>query len=258
MAPVYELLSREVKVTVRNQDCGERRQTVRVCIEQHTASSPVHKKDLVVRMTDDTDPFFLYNLVISEDDFQSLKLQQGLLVDFTAFPQKFIDLLYQCINEENKEVPRFLLQLSSGTVLGSSPAQLDIVETNPFKHLTHLSLRLLPANDMEVKTYLATCLKCIKEKEMTLQHKLKKTEDDLSRHLICTQQSISEKSAELEQIKNDSSSKITSLKSQHTAELRSEKDQAQQVPDFMEHGKLIVGGLTTGNLGNPKALHGTI
>ncbi|XP_073427742.1 spindle assembly abnormal protein 6 homolog [Dendrobates tinctorius] len=228
MAPVYELLSREVKVTVRNQDCGERRQTVRVCIEQRTASSPVHKKDLVVRMTDDTDPFFLYNLVISEEDFQSLKLQQGLLVDFTAFPQKFIDLLYQCINEENKEVPRFLLQLSSGTVLGSSPAQLDIVETNPFKHLTHLSLRLLPANDMEVKTYLATCLKCIKEKEMTLQHKLKKTEDDLTRQLICAQQSLSEKSTELEQIKNDSSSKIASLSSQHTAELRSEKDKAQQ------------------------------
>ncbi|XP_073499145.1 spindle assembly abnormal protein 6 homolog isoform X2 [Phyllobates terribilis] len=179
-------------------------------------------------MTDDSDPFFLYNLMISEEDFQSLKLQQGLLVDFSAFPQKFIDLLYQCINEENKEVPRFLLQLSSGSVLGSSPAQLDIVETNPFKHLTHLSLRLLPANDMEVKTYLATCLKCIKEKEMTLQHKLKKTEDDLTRQLICTQQSLSEKSTELEQIKTDSSSRIASLSSQHTAELSSEKDKAQQ------------------------------
>ncbi|KAM4023334.1 spindle assembly abnormal protein 6 homolog isoform 2-T2 [Anomaloglossus baeobatrachus] len=228
MAPVDELLSREVKVVLRNQECSDRRQIVRICIEQRTASAPVHKKDLVVRMTDDTDPFFLYNLVISEDDFQSLKLQQGLLVDFSSFPKKFIDLLYQCINEENKEVPRFLLQLSSGTVLGSSPAQLDIVETNPFKHLTHLSLRLLPANDLEVKTYLATCLKCIKEKEMTLQHNLKKTEDDLTRQLICIQQSLLEKSTELEQIKSDSSSKIATLNSQHTAELRGEKDQAQQ------------------------------
>ncbi|XP_069823658.1 spindle assembly abnormal protein 6 homolog [Dendropsophus ebraccatus] len=224
----HELLSREVKVLLRNQDCTERRQTVRICIEQRTASSPVHKKDLVVRMTDDTDPFFLYNLVISEDDFQSLKLQQGLLVDFSAFPQKFIDLLYQCINEENKEVPRFLLQLSSVTVLGESPAQLDVVETNPFKHLTHLSLRLLPANDMEVKTYLATCLKCIKEEKMTLQHKLRKTEEDLSRQLIGAQQSLSERSIELENLRSDSTAKITSLKSQHTAELTSEREKAQQ------------------------------
>lgn len=27
-------------------------------------------QDLAVRLTDDTDPFFLYNLVISEEDFQ--------------------------------------------------------------------------------------------------------------------------------------------------------------------------------------------
>lgn len=58
---------------------------------------------------------------------------------------------------------RFVLQLSySGAVLGSSPAQLDVVETNSFKHLTHLSLRFQPANDVDVKTYLATCLRCIK------------------------------------------------------------------------------------------------
>ncbi|XP_075689459.1 spindle assembly abnormal protein 6 homolog [Rhinoderma darwinii] len=228
MAQVQELLSRELKVLLRNQDCNERKQTVRICIELRAGSTPVHKKELVVRITDDSDPFFLYNLVISEEDFQSLKLQQGLLVDFSAFPQKFIDLLYQCINEENKEVPRFLLQLSSSTVLGSSPAQLDVVETNPFKHLTHLSLRLLPANDVEVKTYLATCLKCIKEEKIMLQHKLKKTEDDLTRQLICTQQSLSEKSIELENLKSESSSKITSQKSQYTIELTSEKEKAQQ------------------------------
>jgi len=36
----------------------------------------------------------------------SLKVQQGLLVDFGAFPQKFIDLLEMCLKEEHKEVPK--------------------------------------------------------------------------------------------------------------------------------------------------------
>ncbi|XP_056384060.1 spindle assembly abnormal protein 6 homolog [Hyla sarda] len=117
---------------------------------------------------------------------------------------------------------------SSGAVLSGSPAQLDVVETNPFKHLTHLSLRLLPANDVEVKTYLATCLKCIKEERMMLQHKLKKTEDDLTRQLISAQQSLSEKSIELEKLRSDSAAKITSLRGQHTAELTREKEKAQQ------------------------------
>jgi spindle assembly abnormal protein 6 len=38
--------------------------------------------------------------------FYSLKTQQGLLVDFAAFPQKFIDLLEMGIREEHKEMPK--------------------------------------------------------------------------------------------------------------------------------------------------------
>ncbi|KAM8930015.1 spindle assembly abnormal protein 6 homolog [Pelodytes ibericus] len=225
MAQVQELFSHELKVLLRSRDTEERCLNVRICIELHS-SSPSHKKDLVVRMTDDADPFFLYNLVISEEDFQSLKIQQGLLVDFSSFPQKFINLLYQCIQEENKEVPRFLLQLSP--TMGGSPAQLDVIETNPFKHLTHLSLRLLPANDMEIKSYLASCLRCIKEEKSLLQQKLKITEEDLSRQLISTQQSLSEKCLELERIKSESSTKVTALTSQHAAELTNEKENAQK------------------------------
>ena len=37
-------------------------------------------------------------------------------------------------------------------------AELCIVETNPFKHLTHLALRLQPGSDADVKKYLAACL----------------------------------------------------------------------------------------------------
>ncbi|XP_075473202.1 spindle assembly abnormal protein 6 homolog isoform X2 [Ascaphus truei] len=202
---------------------------VRICIELHSATSPVHKKDLVVKVTDDADPFFLFNLVISEDDFQSLKVQQGLLVDFSAFPQKFIDLLHQCIQEEGKDVPRFLLQLtSSASVLGNSAAQLDVVETNPFKHLTHLSLRLLPANDLEIKTYLAASLRCIKEEKNVLQKSLKRTEDDLGRQLMCVQQTLSEKSRELDRLKSEWSLQVTALTSQHSEERTREKDKAQQ------------------------------
>ncbi|KAM4722876.1 spindle assembly abnormal protein 6 homolog [Rhinophrynus dorsalis] len=229
MSQVQELLSHELKVLLRNRDSEERRLNVRICIELHTSASPVHKKDLVVQMTDDLDPFFLYNLVISEDEFQSLKIQQGLLIDFSAFPQKFIDLLCQCIQEESKEMPRFLLQLSpSSSVLGSSPAQLDVIETNPFKHLIHLSLRLLPANDLEIKTYLAACLRCIKDEKYQLQQTLKKTEEDLSRQLLCSQQTLSEKSQELERLKSELSLKVTALTSQHTTELTHEKERAQK------------------------------
>ncbi|RLW05896.1 hypothetical protein DV515_00004964 [Chloebia gouldiae] len=223
------IFDRAVSVRVRGCGCEERRLNVRVNIELLSISNPVHKKDLAVRLTDDTDPFFLYNLVISEEDFQSLKSQQGLLVDFSAFPQKFIDLLQQCIQEQNKDIPRFLLQLvSSAPALDHTPVSLNVVETNPFKHLTHLSLKFLPGTDAEIKKFLANCLKCLKEDKMILEEKLKKTEEDLTRQLSYTQQSLSEKSRELDKLKNEWTSYTTALSSKHSQELTSEKERALQ------------------------------
>ncbi|NWX85119.1 SAS6 protein, partial [Nothoprocta pentlandii] len=206
-----------------------RRLNVRVNIELLSISNPVHKKDLAVRLTDDSDPFFLYNLVISEEDFQSLKSQQGLLVDFSSFPQKFIDLLHQCIQEQNKDIPRFLLQLvSSASVLDHMPVFLNVVETNPFKHLTHLSLKFLPGNDAEIKKFLASCLKSLKEDKEMLEQKLRKTEEDFTRQLSYAQQSLSEKSQELEKLKNEWTTYTTTLTSKHSQELTNEKERALQ------------------------------
>nr|XP_019602573.1 PREDICTED: spindle assembly abnormal protein 6 homolog [Rhinolophus sinicus] len=220
------LFQQLVPLQVKCKDCEERRVSVRVSIELQSVSNPVHRKDLVIRLTDDTDPFFLYNLVISEEDFQSLKFQQGLLVDFLAFPQKFIDLLQQCTQEHAKEIPRFLLQLvSPAAILDNSPAFLNVVETNPFKHLTHLSLKLLPGNDVEIKKFLAGCLKCSKEEKFSLTQSL----EDVTRQLNFTQKTLSEKIQELDKLRNEWASHTAALSNKHSQELTSEKEKALQV-----------------------------
>lgn len=61
-------------------------------------------------------------------------------------------------------VPRFLLQFVVGSGLDQGVATLHVVETNPFKHLTHLSLKFLPGSDAEVKKYLVNCLKNLQVK----------------------------------------------------------------------------------------------
>ncbi|XP_003409570.2 spindle assembly abnormal protein 6 homolog [Loxodonta africana] len=219
------LFQQLVPLQVKCKDCEERRVSVRVSIELQSVSNPVHRKDLVIRLTDDTDPFFLYNLVISEEDFQSLKFQQGLLVDFLAFPQKFVDLLEQCTQEHVKEIPRFLLQLvSPAAILDNSPAFLNVVETNPFKHLTHLSLKLLPGNDVEIKKFLAGCLKCSKEEKLSLTQSL----DDVTRQLNLTQKTLSEKIQELDKLRNEWASHTAALTNKHSLELTNEKEKALQ------------------------------
>ncbi|XP_064422547.1 spindle assembly abnormal protein 6 homolog [Latimeria chalumnae] len=224
------LFCKAVSVVVKCRGCEDRRTTIRLTVETYSTSATTHTKDLVVRLTDDTDPFFLYNLSIGEEDFQILKSQQGLLVDFSAFPQRFIDLLEQCISEQEKELPRFLLQLIiSSPVLDQLPASLNVVETNPFKHLTHLSLKLLPGNDSEVKKYLAVCLKNLKAEKSMLEEQLHFTKEDLSKRLNLTQQALTEKSKELDKLQNEWTSHTSLITNQHTQEITAEREKALQI-----------------------------
>ncbi|XP_067424984.1 spindle assembly abnormal protein 6 homolog isoform X2 [Emydura macquarii macquarii] len=160
----------------------------------------------------------------------SLKSQQGLLVDFSAFPQKFIDLLEQCLLEQGKQVPRFLIQLvTSSTALDCMPACLNIVETNSFKHLTHLSLKLLAGSDSDIKKYLAICIKNLKMENSILEDKLHRTTEGLSKRLTVTQQALAEKSKELDKLQNEWTSQTTLLTNKYSQEITAEKEKVLQV-----------------------------
>lgn len=66
---------------------------------------------LRLQLTSEDDPFFLHTMEVSEEDFQTLKADQAILVDFGAFPQEV-------------RLPDGYLFLSS---LGSFPSTLVIL-----------------------------------------------------------------------------------------------------------------------------------
>ncbi|XP_046549882.1 LOW QUALITY PROTEIN: spindle assembly abnormal protein 6 homolog [Haliotis rubra] len=225
-----ELFSKRLPVVVKSADREERKVSLHLRMELQAITSPLHRKELVVRLTDESDLFFLYTLRLGEEDFQSLKVQQGLLVDFGAFPQKFIDLLEMCVKEEHKDVPKFILQfVSQGSLSEKVTGMLNIVETNPFKHLTHLSLKFIPGQDADVKKYLADCLKQLKETNGLLQQRLEHTHGDLSQRLQATQESLASKSSELESLKTEWTSRLVEVTSRHKEEMASEKERSLQI-----------------------------
>lgn len=115
----------------------------------------------------------------------------------------------------------------SSSYLDNSPAFLNVVETNPFKHLTHLSLKLLPGNDVEIKKFLAGCLKCSKEEKLSLMQSL----DDATRQLDFTQKTLAEKNQELDKLRNEWASHTAALTNKHSQELTNEKEKALQARD---------------------------
>ncbi|XP_061627795.1 spindle assembly abnormal protein 6 homolog isoform X4 [Phyllopteryx taeniolatus] len=218
-----EIFRKVVQVNIRCRDCDERKAHICVTIELVSRKSAVHKRDLQVRLTDDTDPFFLYNLILSEEDFQSFKIQQGLVFEFISFPKKLIDLLHQCQSEENSSHPSFKLLLSCDSASLDGPAHLSVVQSNSFKEINFLSLRLTKSSDKNVKVYLAACLSSLKDEKETLEVKLQKTEDDLSSQLNNAQQMLSEKSKELDR-----------LRSEWAHELQSEREKATELQERLQ------------------------
>ncbi|CAL1261112.1 unnamed protein product [Larinioides sclopetarius] len=190
------------------------------------APSSLHRQELLITLTDSNDPFFLYHLQLSEEDFQMLKANQGLLVDFSAFPQKFIDLIEVCLAEENKPQPKFLLMFHMSDKAGhfASSSQLDIVETNPFKHLTHLSLKFVPATDSTVKQYLATCFKNLKDENYQLNTRLTQLDHDYKEHLSSSRVALNQKVQELEMVRKQLNVELSMMESKHTRELQEEKE----------------------------------
>nr|CAD7443496.1 unnamed protein product [Timema bartmani] len=65
-------------------------------------------ENLSLQLTDDDDPLFLHVLMITEEDFKSLKSQQGLLVDFDHFPSQLVRLLEQCYNANDNSASSWL------------------------------------------------------------------------------------------------------------------------------------------------------
>jgi spindle assembly abnormal protein 6 len=61
---------------------------------------------LVIQIWNEQDLSSLHTLEVKEDDFQALKVEQGILVDFGGFPAKIIALLQRCLASCHDNPPR--------------------------------------------------------------------------------------------------------------------------------------------------------
>jgi hypothetical protein len=88
----------KVPLLLRHQD---RSNSVIATTSLHIRKDPRKVLELVI--TQDADPFFLYSLSLTDDDYHILKSEQGLVVDFNVFPDKVIELLSGCMETVHKK-----------------------------------------------------------------------------------------------------------------------------------------------------------
>ncbi|XP_077573113.1 spindle assembly abnormal protein 6 homolog [Stigmatopora nigra] len=228
------LFSKVLEVIVRCRDCIERKTHIRITIALQSSKSTLQKHDLLVRLTDDTDPYFLFLLVLSEEDFRSLKEERGMVIEFRSFPERLIEYVEKCRTEQSSSESRYDLLLSCNSPSLDGPAELTVVETNSFIKYTPVCLRFTPASDKYVKEYVANSLTLLKAEKESLEVKLEKTEEDFNRRLNNTQQMLFEKSKEMERLRSEWISQSTLLTSRHSDELRTERERLAEVQSRLQ------------------------
>ncbi|XP_030040889.1 spindle assembly abnormal protein 6 homolog isoform X1 [Manduca sexta] len=119
-----------------------------------TVDKVFENDNLKLSLSDDDDPTFLCVLSITRIDYEDLKKQQGLLVDFDNFPAQVVRLLQQCASNN-----MFLI------LQQTNPVQyyLEVIEHNEFKRLVHLSLKTSPATDTDIKRHMANTINHLKK-----------------------------------------------------------------------------------------------
>lgn len=136
-------------------------------------------------ISDNDDPCFLYKVGISESDFHSIKQAQNFLIDFQQFPNKILEMLELCKENDLSQQNNNNISIMKGTssfhcILEekqNSEALLLIQEISQFKCSDYLRLILKTPNDSLLKRHISSlCLEYKKKYETSSEesYQLKK------------------------------------------------------------------------------------
>lgn len=101
----------------------------------------------------------------------------------------------------------------------------SIVETNPFKHLTHLSLQFFPGDDAAIKTYLAARLAQVNAHKRQLATSLLRTTNDLT----TTRASASSLQKQLDTLTQQTDAALSTEKLKFADDLNAQREHAAAV-----------------------------
>jgi len=196
--------------------------------------NPVHPRSLLLELTDESDLFFYHSLLLGEGDFHTLKTEQHLLVEFQSFPAQLVELLRRCMDSPDSP-PRSPSDNVNGTSNMQMKACLDcsscgdstlsIIESNQFRELTYIALRLRQGTDETVKKHLATKLRLYRTESADFSDRWRLSEETVNQ----LRRQAEELSTRVRVASEEHSHKEITLESAHTrevAEIRQEHARA--------------------------------
>lgn len=144
------LFDANVPVYAKQQDREEVQKHLGICIVCGRGGANGVSRSVCARITDPTDPFFLYTMELLEDDYGAFKQRMELLVDFLGFPKYLVSMLQGVQGGSPHHIVSFVIDAKN-----SSHGVLRILEKTDFRTVEHISLDTTKQGDVGQKRYLA-------------------------------------------------------------------------------------------------------
>eukprot|EP00826_Nyctotherus_ovalis_P027053 TRINITY_DN2109_c0_g3_i2.p1 TRINITY_DN2109_c0_g3~~TRINITY_DN2109_c0_g3_i2.p1 ORF type:complete len:523 (+),score=141.37 TRINITY_DN2109_c0_g3_i2:85-1569(+) len=190
-------------------------------------------QSLYIELTDDSEPSFLFIMECTESAFASIKNEQDLRVEFKQFPNTLIDLL----ESTQRAAEKFACVIQVGQ---RSEIVLNIVETNRFKMLTHLSLLFRAGDDEMLRECFAKKYQGVKGEYEEALKKLATVEEELRGQININERLKSDLSVQI----SEHAKAIDAMKLEHQEQLNELKEQmnvelnAAQAKNYSEKQEL--------------------
>ena len=177
---------------------------------------------LIIQVTNPNDPLFLYSLDLSEIEYQQLKTEQSLLVDFQNFPDFITKMFFYCKNDKD-DIYTCVLTLGGigeNNFSSGGSGVLSVEEKTQYRKLNHLILKLQAANDITLKKYLSDVSKEYKEKFENLSQKYA----DLNQNYELMQKENGNLKENLQKIEYEHKTSLDNLINEKNKEINSIKE----------------------------------
>ncbi|KAI9333007.1 hypothetical protein BDR26DRAFT_620753 [Obelidium mucronatum] len=182
---------------------------------------------LAFKLTSPQNVFLLFSLHLTRSDFDALKERQALLVSFDAFQNMTKQLFDECIAAPTRF--EAILRVSNS----HQPSVLSIVETNAFRHITHLSLDFVGGSDHEIKLHLASLVTLLEQQVKQLDDSLKDSQNDLGSKLADCRNQVVLLKRELDELKVAYAEQASKLELQASLKLQSEREEFSRERDSL-------------------------
>ena len=186
---------------------------------------------LIIQITNPNDPLFLYTLELSELEYQQLKSEQSLLVDFQNFPDFILKMFYFCKNEKDDTFTCVFTigGLNENNFSSNTSGILTVEEKTQYRKLNHLILKFQAANDNTLKKYLSDISKEYKDKYENLYIKyndLNQSYDNFQKEAAILKENYQKSEYEhktvIDNLLNEKNNEINSIKENNFKENKKE------------------------------------